>query len=345
MFTGAGQIVEFGPWLGSLTNALAEGLKQNKAIKKTSGLIETYDHFEWNRFMEHWVAGSNLEGVFEVGDRFLDEYKRRISDQLDLVSVHVSNLETTTWKGKPIELLVNDAWKSLPIVRNTVFQFFPNLIPEKSYVAHQDYLWITESFIHIAMYRLRRSFEFRLRIPESTMVVFRCIDKQPDLIDFFPLTFSEFCEDEIEEAFAWSQSILPAEVHQLIKAAKAWMLAQIGNMKAARRLFLEIEADRTSLNSLYQFQKSFLLRSNLGDQLRLRDIPWYFYDCLRWREKFPDEMSEITYRDAKIGWLWTGEASYPHFLRLETKEWLRYYPGTANPRRFLNEATGLQESF
>ena len=42
------------------------------------------------------------------------------------------------------------------------------------------------------------------------MVVFRCIDKLPDLDDFFPSDFSEFSEDEIEEAFAWSHAILPS---------------------------------------------------------------------------------------------------------------------------------------
>ncbi len=220
-----------------------------------------------------------------------------------------------------------------------------SLIPGKSYVAHQDYLWITQSFIHIAMFRLRTSFEYRLRIPESTMVVFRCIDKLPGLDDFFPSDFSEFSEDEIEEAFAWSHSILPSDTHQLVKAAKAWMLLQIGDESGARGLFVEIEADWKSLNTLYQVQKSFLLKSNLGQQLGLRNLPWYFFDCLTWREKFPNDISEVTYWDAKLGWLWTGKKSYPYFVRLETKEWLEYEIGTYNPRRFVNATTGLEELF
>ena len=34
VFTGLGRIVEFGPWLGSLTKALGRGLAVNPRIKK-----------------------------------------------------------------------------------------------------------------------------------------------------------------------------------------------------------------------------------------------------------------------------------------------------------------------
>ncbi len=113
-----------------MTNALAEGLTQNKEVLDRLNLIETYDRFQWDPFMEMWVKGTRLEGVYETGDLFLDQYIKQISDHSHLVNVHVSNLETETWDGRPIELIVNDAWKSLSIVQNTVSQFFPSLMSD-----------------------------------------------------------------------------------------------------------------------------------------------------------------------------------------------------------------------
>ena len=76
--------------------------------------------------------GSHLADKYRDTEIFVDEYKNQIQDFQDYVNVYVADLEQQGWSGQPIELLVNDAWKTVPIVRNTVSKFFPYLIPGSS---------------------------------------------------------------------------------------------------------------------------------------------------------------------------------------------------------------------
>ena len=340
-FTGQGRIVEFGPWLGSLTKALGRGLAVNPRIKKDLSYVDAFDRFQWDSFMEMWVEGSHLADKYRDAEIFVDEYKNQIRDFLEYVNVYVADLEQQDWSGQPIELLVNDAWKTVPIVRNTVSKFFPYLIPGSSHVIHQDYLWITESFIQIAMYRLREYFEFRSWIPEATMVVFRCVKKLPELGSFFPEEYWELSQDEIEEAHQWNLSILPVVTHPCLKASKAWMLAQVGEEETARLIFQDIESDWRSLETLFQFQKSVLCKMDFGQSMQLQDLVWCLKDCSSWEDAFPKEMKELRYLDGAMNaWLWTSRELYPTFIDLATERRLHYELGSSRPRRFKCEETG-----
>ena len=335
VFSGVGRVVEFGPWLGSLTKAVGRGLAANPRIEQGRAWVETYDRFQWDPFMEMWVAGSHLARQYGEGDLFVDEYRRQIQEVLAWVNVHVADLEQDGWAGGPIELLVNDAWKSVPIVRNTVAQFFPSLIPGTSHVIHQDYLWITESFIQVAMYRLREFFEFRSWIHEATMVVFRCVKELPDLQDFFPENYWELTSEEIDAAHQWNLSILPPVTHPCLNASKAWMLAQVGELEAARGIFREIESGWRSLETLYQFQKSVLRNLDFGRDMIMDGLHWSLKGCGRWEDAFPQSLHELKYWDAGLdAWIWTNPELYPSFLDLASKRHFRYEVGSTGPRRF-----------
>ncbi len=341
VFKGVGRIVEFGPWLGSLTKALARGLSENRHVRRDQVWIEAYDRFQWDPFMEMWVEGSHLAGQHAQGELFVEEYRRQIRDVLSYVDVHVADLELEGWVGGPIELLVNDAWKSVPIVRNTVKQFFPSLIPGASHVIHQDYLWITESFIQVAMYRLREFFEFRSWVGESTMAVFRCVKELPGLEDFFPEEYWELSPEEIEQAHQWNLSILPQVAHPCLKASKAWMLAQLGEVEMARGIFRDIESCWRSLETLYQFQKSVLRNMDFGREMDMAGLDWCLRDCARWEAAFPESVTDLKYWDAGLdAWLWTSRELYPVFVDLASKRRFRYQVGSSRPRRFQWEDSG-----
>lgn len=87
VFTGLGRIVEFGPWLGSLTKALGRGLAANPRIKKDLSYVDAFDRFQWDSFMEMWVEGSHLADKYRDTEIFVDEYKNQIRDFLEYVNV------------------------------------------------------------------------------------------------------------------------------------------------------------------------------------------------------------------------------------------------------------------
>jgi hypothetical protein len=160
-----------------------------------------------------------------------------------------------------IEFLINDAWKTLPVMANTVQRFFPSLV-DGATVLHQDYLWSTESFIHLGMYRLRHHFEVERRVSNSSAVIFRMhsIPSRETLSGFLSLTgFGDLRGDEVDAAFDWSASLLSdPDARLVVKAGKAWLLHKMGQDAKARRLFAEIKASDYYEHPFYQFQEGIL---------------------------------------------------------------------------------------
>jgi len=156
---------------------------------------------------------------------------------------------------------VNDAWKTVAVMANTVREFFPALIPG-AVVFLQDYLWASDSFIHLGMFQLRHCFEYACRVRHSCSVVFRKkgdipTDTLADLVS--RRRTGDFSEREIREAFAWSRSLVTdPEAKLVVDAGMAWMLNSIGRVDAARDVFAEIRKSAHASHPFYKFQEDTL---------------------------------------------------------------------------------------
>ncbi len=140
-----GTVVEFGPWLGSLTIPTAIGLSKNTRVPPGGG-IETYDLFHWNQGFENWVLGTPYEGRCKPGDSYLPLFEEIVAPYVrqGMVRPHAEDLAQARWTGQPIEFLINDAWKAVPVMSQTIREFFPSL-SLGAVVFHQDYLWSSDS--------------------------------------------------------------------------------------------------------------------------------------------------------------------------------------------------------
>lgn len=260
-FRGEGCIVEFGPWLGSLTMPLMVGLLRNP--RAGSRTIHTYDLFRWEPGSNGWAKGTPFDRLYQPGDSFLPLYEQLVAPFRGAVDLHIheGDLSRADWTGAPIELLINDAWKTMPLMSGTVQRFFPSL-REGATVFHQDYLWCTESWIHVGMYRLRNWFAFERRLPNSSTVIFRMTKRVPPevLAGFAGLADMEgLREDEVDAAFDWSLSFLEdPEARLVAKAGKGWLLHRMGLEEKARRVFAEIWASPDYAHPFYQNQERTL---------------------------------------------------------------------------------------
>jgi len=61
--------------------------------------------------------------------------------------------------------------KAMCTARGICRSFYPSLLPECRYLAHQDFLHFFHGWIHITTYLLRDSFEWAYEVPHSDMVV------------------------------------------------------------------------------------------------------------------------------------------------------------------------------
>ncbi len=235
LYTGRGKIAELGAWLGSLTMAIAAGLRRNPRLPKEA-VLYSYDRFVWHHSFDIAVKGTSLEGVYKDGDDFYPHYLETIKDSADLIVPHKADLCDEKWEHGPIEFLVVDAMKYEDLVRNIQQNFFPFLMSGRGILMHQDFMHFYEGWIHVSMYQLRDCYVPVCALPDAGTVIFRC-RKEPGRKELdFPSSVSELPVELIEEAYSWARNVVPEEYRDKIAAAHTMMYVHRADWETARRL-------------------------------------------------------------------------------------------------------------
>jgi hypothetical protein len=224
VYSGAGAIVDLGSWLGSLTIPLLAGMERNPAAANAGADLHAYDLFQWADWMKP-LQLSNADGPLQPGDTFLPEFVRQVGpyDHHKRLLIHAGDLARLGWCGRPIELLVVDVMKYWDLANCVVHDFFPCLIPGRSYVFHQDFCHYYTSWIHLIHYRLRDHFEKVASLPESGTVVFKHTSAFPLESLRRTYSFADFSDSEVEAAFEFSLRQVDADQlarRQAVMAAK-----------------------------------------------------------------------------------------------------------------------------
>jgi len=148
-FSGAGQIIDAGAFIGGSTNALASGLLQGGK----RGLVRSFDLFICGFFEgNHDALGKPGEGA-----SFRPQFDLNIANVKDIVEVNEGDIQGFPFT-EPIEILFLDCLKA-PFVNDFVVkELFSKLIPGKSIVVQQDYLHEYLPWIHVTMEMLDEYF-------------------------------------------------------------------------------------------------------------------------------------------------------------------------------------------
>lgn len=202
-YTGAGEIVDLGCWLGSTTIPLAKGLASNP--NGAGRHIHAYDLFTWQKWMDPFLPGCSRK--YGVCESFLDEFHRRTRAYADRIKVYPGDLQRIGWNGGPIEFLLVDVMKSWDLAASVVEHFFPKLTPEIGVLVHQDFKHYYTSWVHLIQYRLRDYFSFEYNVPAGASVAFR-LRRPLDLDLGWVRNLKTFSDQEIDTAFAWSLSLV-----------------------------------------------------------------------------------------------------------------------------------------
>ncbi|WP_017294487.1 hypothetical protein [Geminocystis herdmanii] len=259
-YTGQGEIVDLGSWLGSFTLPLILGLKKNKHYDQLRDKkIHAYERFIWkSSWMEKEVIGTKLEGKYKDDDNFLDGFLEQIYPHQDMVNINQGDLMTMSWnKEKSIEFLLVDAMKNWDLANHITQQFFPALIPNVSLIQHQDFCHYNCSWIHLIMYKLRDYFEPILYVPNGS-VIFLNIKPIPEEYSQKTYSFADFSPSEINQAFAYSSSIVPHEGKANIQASKIMLYIHLGELKTAKK-----ELDIIEDKQLYSFDSDLSIVKNI----------------------------------------------------------------------------------
>jgi SAM-dependent methyltransferase len=157
-FNGEGSIVDAGSFLGGSTIALADGLRRNleRRGRPEEPLIHSFDRFTVEEYARSFFPPSTT-----VGTDFREEFERNIAPYASLIKVHVGDIEGAKWTGGPIEILFVDLAKHWSVCDWLSWEFFPHLIPGRSLVVQQDYLYASATaWLHVTMEAYGDYFEY-----------------------------------------------------------------------------------------------------------------------------------------------------------------------------------------
>jgi hypothetical protein len=158
-YRGEGEIVELGTFIGASSISLASGLSLNPLPRgEKSKRIHAFDRFK-GAFEAKAIATRPHIKLDEDGG-FLSVYTNNVRPFAEFISVERCDLADAKWNGKPIEILYVDAMKSPNVSANIVRQFFPYLIPGRSVVIMQDYLFPSLPYSAVIMECLADFFNF-----------------------------------------------------------------------------------------------------------------------------------------------------------------------------------------
>ncbi|HEX8573628.1 MAG TPA: class I SAM-dependent methyltransferase [Allosphingosinicella sp.] len=221
-WSGKGIIVDAGCFLGGSTLALASGLRANleRRGRPESPLIHSYDLFR----IEGWTIGPYFPETRKAGESLRSTFESNIEAYSPLVRVHEGDIAASEPPDRPIELLFIDLAKNWMVCDWITEHLFPRLIPGRSVVIQQDYLWgASTGWLQVTMEYYSEEFEilcdtdynsvaFLLRKPFAPGRI------RPRLVENLPVAEKAALMDRAAARF-------PPEQAAILKAAKDDFLA------------------------------------------------------------------------------------------------------------------------
>jgi predicted O-methyltransferase YrrM len=204
-FQGEGEIIDAGSFLGGSTVAMAEGLSLNPIRSQQPIRIHSFDRFTLKPEELTRSYITPYKQITQAGN-FRAAYEENIRPVQDLVEVEEGDLGLYHWDGRPIELLFVDVAKTALLNEHLLREFFTCLIPGKSLLIHQDFLWCETPWIPLSMYFLRDYFEILDDMAHGTRL-YRCIKRVP-LEKVKQFSYANLTQEEAETAFTWTQETM-----------------------------------------------------------------------------------------------------------------------------------------
>jgi hypothetical protein len=243
LFTGRGDMVDLGCWLGATTISLAAGLMANPRARAQSRQVHAFDRFVWEAWMADTESLGNppfrLDRELRPQASFLDEFRSRTAPWRNRIEVHPGDLTAAVWHGGPIEFLLVDAMKSWGLTNSILRTFLPSLVPGLSILVHQDFAYHKTPWIHLITYRLRDYFQPLYHVPESSSVTFALRRPIPAQLLDEVYSYSSFSPEEADAAMAHSARLVAESSRANILAARVQIHRNQGDLAQARRLLKE----------------------------------------------------------------------------------------------------------
>jgi Methyltransferase domain len=167
-YTGAGEIVDAGCFVGGSTVSLAHGLIDGGHVGEHPR-IHVYDLFISDSYMiEHYFKPLGIE--YTSGESFRRYFDANTRAVASLLQVHQGDIRQIGWTGEPIEILFIDISKHWSINDVLLTDFFPCLMPGHSIVIQQDFVFEWCPWLALTMEYLADYFEYVAFVEHNSTV-------------------------------------------------------------------------------------------------------------------------------------------------------------------------------
>ncbi|MDX8398393.1 MAG: hypothetical protein R8K49_08760 [Mariprofundaceae bacterium] len=146
-YSGAGAVVEIGPWIGSSTYNIVAGLLANPAFTKDKRLY-VYDDFVWrSSWMDKWIVGKDIK-LLDNGSSFQPLFHEMTDDFSTYIETKAMKLMDTgdnrdvpwfAWEHGPVELCFIDCGRALKMNETWYQALEPYFIPDRTIIIMQDW--------------------------------------------------------------------------------------------------------------------------------------------------------------------------------------------------------------
>jgi hypothetical protein len=259
LWSGAGHIVEMGPWLGGSTVCLAAGMSAN--TRRGDKRLHVFDNFIWRDFMTDRAPIGLSDG-----ESFEPQFRRNVEAYADLIVTHRKSLpddpverdlqasairqaraeasELVRWDpGEPIEILFIDGAKSWNGLVHLLAEMGAGLRPDSSLIACQDYkywgsYWVPLVFellidqLELTHVLTHNTVTFRLRRPLSD-----ALEALPDLHQLDP----DIGTTALDTAARRLRASGDATGAAIVELTKVRFLGHVGRLEDASRSFRHAE--------------------------------------------------------------------------------------------------------
>ena len=173
VYTGAGEIVDAGAFLGGSAGCFAAGLRVNRNVARKDCRIHSYDLFRKGNWLPSKLAEWDAR---DEGQSTIDIYHDQLGENDYMSVAYPGDITERTWDGRKIEILMLDCSKTKALNDHCLRMFLPHLIPGESYLVHQDYAINSGLYwLHSTMYLLREYFEHLATVEFGGTTLFRCV--------------------------------------------------------------------------------------------------------------------------------------------------------------------------
>ena len=181
-YSGEGNIVDAGIFLGASTRCFGEGVRANPRFEEISRRrpqpVVSFEKAVVTPTMPDFFKSHGLAFSAKPGESFESELRRNVEPVKDLVDLRIGDIMDTVEVGGPVEILFLDILKALPVSVHAFRLFYPKLIPGRSIVVQQDYFYEGLPWIKTHQETLAEYFDFIGEIGASA--IFLCTRQIPE---------------------------------------------------------------------------------------------------------------------------------------------------------------------